>query len=287
MQLEEHADAAAFLTAAAPVLEADEARHNLMFGICSMLLDAPDTYPDARLWTVVADSVVGAALMTPPFNLAVAEPLDEGALSFAAQALHEGGVDLPGVTAAVPEADVFAAAWAELTGVRVRVRFKQGIYAARSVHAPGGVSGVARPAHPDDRDLLVDWLRAFQDEALADDSPHIDLERMVDRRLAATNGGLVLWEDESQPVSMCGFGGPTPRGIRIGPVYTPPELRRRGYAAALTAHVTQQQLDNGRDYCFLYTDLANPTSNRIYMNIGYERVCDSAEYAFEDPTSSL
>jgi len=283
MRLEEHADAAAFLMAAAPVLEADEARHNLMFGICSMLRDAPDTYPEAHLWTVVADGVVGAALVTPPFNLVVAQPLDDGALSFAAQALRERGVDLPGVTAAVPEADVFAEAWTKLTGLRARVRFKQGIYAARSVQTPGGVSGMARRARPDERDLLVAWLRAFHDEALADDSPHIDLERMVDRRLAATNAGLVLWEDESQPVSMCGFGGPTPHGIRIGPVYTPPALRRRGYAAALTAYVTQQQLESGRDYCFLYTDLANPTSNRIYMNIGYERVCDSSEYAFENP----
>jgi GNAT superfamily N-acetyltransferase len=287
MQLEEHAGAAAFLSAAAPVLEADEARHNLMFGICSTLLDAPDAYPEAHLWTVVADDVVAAALVTPPFNLVVAQPLDDEALSFVAEALHQRGVDLPGVTGAIPEADLFAAAWAKLTGLRGSVRMKQGIYAARSVQTPSGVSGAARHAHPDDRDLLVDWLQAFQDEALAPESPHVDLERMVEHRLAATTAGLVLWEDESQPVSMCGFGGRTPHGIRIGPVYTPPDLRRRGYAGALTAHVTQQQLDGGRDHCFLYTDLANPTSNRIYMNVGYERVCDSAEYAFENRTARV
>jgi predicted GNAT family acetyltransferase len=64
-------------------------------------------------------------------------------------------------------------------------------------------------------------------------------------------------------------------------VYTPPELRGRGYASALTAHVTKTLLGGGRDYCFLYADLANPTSNRIYMNIGYERVCEAADYAFD------
>ena len=77
-----------------------------------------------------------------------------------------------------------------------------------------------------------------------------------------------------------GFGGPTPNGIRIGPVYTPPELRGRGYASALTAQVSQLQLDRGKRFCFLYTDLANPTSNAIYRRIGYERVCDSRELAF-------
>jgi uncharacterized protein len=69
-------------------------------------------------------------------------------------------------------------------------------------------------------------------------------------------------------------------------VYTPPDLRGRGYGSAVTAHATQEQLAAGRDYCFLYTDLANPTSNKIYMNIGYERVCDSAEYAFGPSESS-
>jgi predicted GNAT family acetyltransferase len=89
-----------------------------------------------------------------------------------------------------------------------------------------------------------------------------------------------LWEDP-QPVSLAGFGGWTPTGVRIGPVYTPPELRRRGYASALTAELSAQLLAGGLRYCFLYTDLANPTSNRIYQAIGYELVCDSADYAFD------
>ena len=65
-------------------------------------------------------------------------------------------------------------------------------------------------------------------------------------------------------------------------MYTPPELRRRGYASALVARLTQHLLDGGRDFCFLYTDLANPTANRIYRNIGYEFVAESADYAFDE-----
>ena len=80
-----------------------------------------------------------------------------------------------------------------------------------------------------------------------------------------------------------GFGGPTPSGSRIGPVYTPPECRGRGYASNLVAGLSQMQLDAGRDYVFLFTDLANPTSNKIYVELGYERVCDSVEYGFERP----
>jgi predicted GNAT family acetyltransferase len=283
MRLETHGDATAFLAVAAPVLDADEPRHNLIYGICSTLIDSPGAYPTAYLWTIHAGEVVGAALMTPPFYLVVARPTERDALPFAARALHERAVALPGVTGAVPESDEFAQAWKALVAVSVRRRMSQGIYAACSVRLPNEVPGEPRSARRDDRDLLIEWLRAFQLEALPTDSPHGDLGDIVDRRLASSTAGFELWENGSKPVSLCGYGGRTPHGIRIGPVYTPPELRGRGYASALVAQVTKQLLDGGRDYCFLYTDLANPTSNRIYTKLGYELVCQSAEFAFDPP----
>ncbi|MDP8927425.1 MAG: GNAT family N-acetyltransferase, partial [Actinomycetota bacterium] len=76
--------------------------------------------------------------------------------------------------------------------------------------------------------------------------------------------------------------GPTPNGIRVGPVYTPPDLRNRGYASALVASLTQRELDAGRSFCFLYTDLANSTSNKIYQRIGYEPVTDISVYLFDE-----
>jgi predicted GNAT family acetyltransferase len=80
---------------------------------------------------------------------------------------------------------------------------------------------------------------------------------------------------------MAGSTGPTPHGIRIGAVYTPPEYRQRGYASACVAYLSQMMLDSGRKFCFLFTDLSNPTSNHIYQQIGYEPVCDVDNYVFE------
>ena len=79
---------------------------------------------------------------------------------------------------------------------------------------------------------------------------------------------------------MAGCTGWTPRGVRINAVYTPPQSRRRGYASACVAALSQLLLGAGRQFCFLFTDLANPTSNRIYQQIGYRAVCDVDEYAF-------
>jgi uncharacterized protein len=281
MQLEAPTGVASFLAQAEPVLAADEARHNLIYGICSSASEAPHVFPDARYWIASAEEgVVAAAIRTPPFNVVVARPLRPDALSFLATALYDDGVALPGVTGALPESEVFADAWTKSSGRTHRVRMQQGIYRARSVVLPD-VPGSARAIGADDRDLVVDWLQAFEQEALHDDMPRSDHEQWFERRLGSETSGVTLWEEDGTVVSMCGYGGATPHGIRIGPVYTPPELRGRGYGSAVTAHATKEQLDGGRDYCFLYTDLTNPTSNKIYMQIGYERVCDSAEYVFE------
>ncbi len=89
-----------------------------------------------------------------------------------------------------------------------------------------------------------------------------------------------LWIDDGVPVSMTGFGAATPNGQRVGPVYTPPDRRGRGYASNLVAQGSQAALDAGRRFLFLFTDLANPTSNKIYQAIGYEPVTDIDRYSF-------
>jgi predicted GNAT family acetyltransferase len=127
--------------------------------------------------------------------------------------------------------------------------------------------------------VLIDWFTAFAEEALGEDATVEDPARFIDHRLTAEDAGVVLWEDEAI-VSLASFGNPTPNGIRIGPVYTPPEYRRRGYASALVAELSERLLETRR-FCFLFTDLANPTANRIYEQIGYRRVCEAAEIVFE------
>jgi predicted GNAT family acetyltransferase len=275
-RLQAHHDVHAFLAAADPLLSADEARHNLIYAICSTLIETPAAYPEAYFWTVANGDTSAALLRTPPFNIVVARPLRDDALVFAAETLHAEGIEAPGVVGGLPEASAFARAWTE----EPRLRMSQGVYAAREIRVPD-VPGVMRLATMDDLDLIVAWIRDFSAEALPDDAPQGDAVEGTARRLQSERAGTALWEVDGRAVSMCGYGGSTPHGIRIGPVYTPPELRGRGYGSAVTAAASKRLLDGGRDYCFLYTDLANPTSNRIYMRIGYEFVCDSADYAFD------
>lgn len=273
-------DAATFLAEAEPLLHADEARHNLILGLAGNLRAGRITDAGARFWLVRdAGAPVAAALQTPPYNLVLARPASDDALDALAGAVS---TDIPGVVGAAPEVETFAARWTARTGMRARPNMRQGIYALDAVVAPPQPAGAAREVGPDDRELVLAWWVAFVRESLHEGAPGVEnARRAVDDRLAAPSAGFLLWEDAGQPVSLAGWGSPTPSGIRIGPVYTPPALRGRGYATALTAELSRRRLAAGRRFCFLYTDLANPTSNAIYERIGYRRVCDSAEIAFD------
>ena len=153
------------------------------------------------------------------------------------------------------------------------------IFRLTEVQTPAAVPGRLRPAEPTDRALVRDWIDAFMREALEPTAPD-DVDAMTDRWLAGRGRTLYLWED-GEVVSLAGIGSPTPHGVRVGPVYTPPDRRGHGYASALVAGISQAALDAGRRFCFLFTDLANPTSNHIYETIGYRPVRDVDMWRFE------
>ena len=284
MEVEHLSGAGAVFERIEELLLADEARHNLALGILSTARAQPDVYPELHGWVVRNDDrVVGGALRTPPHNLVLLKPAMQDALDALAGAIGAGP---PGVVGATPEVDAFADVWAERLRLEVTPVFDQRIYALRELVPPEPCPGTMRLATTADRALVLGWTGAFAREALrgGDDEGGERVARSVDARLAGVHSGIALWEVDGRPVSLAGFGGPTPNGIRIGPVYTPPPHRRRGYGSAVTAAVSQMLLDRGHRFCFLYTDLANPTSNAIYQRIGYEPVCDSRELALSPRT---
>jgi GNAT superfamily N-acetyltransferase len=268
-----------FLALAGAWMRSDAARNNLALGICGTIRAHPEVYPRFHLWAAVdADTVSGAAVMTEPYNVVVAEPASAEALDRLAEAVRGSGTPVPGVLANVPWAERFAGAWDRPT----RVVMRQGVYALETVRDVAPAPGSGRAATVADAELLRPWLRAFALEALPqhpEDAERID--RSLELRLAdaAEGGGFWLWEVEGGPVSLSGYSV-IDGGARIGPVYTPPELRGRGYASNLVAAQTRWLIERAAGPCFLYTDLANPTSNAIYERIGYRRVCDAEEVTF-------
>jgi len=161
----------------------------------------------------------------------------------------------------------------ELWGRPAEPTRRDTIWALRELVPPPTVAGRPREASDRDLELVVEWWRAVG-------APDELVRQQVEQRLSPdVEGGVTLWEVDGEPVSLCGYGSPTPNGIRLGFVYTPPEHRGRGYAAAVTADVSRRQLARGK-LCFLYTDATNATAERIYARLGYARVCESRQFAF-------
>jgi len=280
MQVDTLRDPGELLEQAQPFLMADEARHNLALGILGFARDHPDVYPELEGWIVRDDGqVAGVAVRTAPYNLILARPVDDRALEALAASISS---ELPGVVGAVPEVDGFTEAWSARYDVTATVRLEQRIYALERLLAPHPTGGASHLAGVDDRNLAIAWMREFTAEAMhGDDADAGRIERSVDARLdPASAGGIVLWEVEGEPVSLAAFGGPTPNGMRIGPVYTPPGCRGRGYASALVARRSAAARADGLR-CLLYADLANPTSNAIYRTIGFRPVAELVRYEFD------
>lgn len=282
MQLRHFDNPQQFLDYAEPFLLAREAEHNLILGLVYTLIHDPSIY--SQYYLAAAEDfgkLVLLAIRTPPHNLIISHVTDAKALTLLANDVHSiyGGI-LTGVIGTVPIGKMFADLWQITAGKPYHLNMRERIYQLSQVKPVTDIPGAFRMATPADRLLLIQWIAAFRQEAMAvvDNS---DVPQVVDRYFTSETRKMYLWEHNGEVVSMAGRGGLTPNGARIGPVYTPPEYRKQGYASACVAALSQLQIDSGRKFCFLYTDLNNPTSNHIYQAIGYEPVCDVDEYRFK------
>ncbi len=213
-----------------------------------------------------------AALRTPPWPL-LASPLGDASAEALIEQWLGADPEVPAVTAVPSAARDLAAAWARLTGGTTSVRIREAIHVLEQVRdPPRPAKGALRPARPDERDLLVAWTEEFVREAGVTGAAQAGA--IVDGSLRRE--GLLVWED-GRPASMIGVNPQVAGVVRIGPVYTPPALRRRGYAGTAVAATSRRALAAGAQQCMLFTDVTNPTSNKIYAEVGYRRTGDWEE----------
>ncbi len=276
-ELVRHAGPGDFLQRAESWLLASEAEHNLHLSLAYVRRDAGATGADVLFGTVEQDGdLVGCVIRTPPHKVLITSMPPEAAPDIVGP-VAELYDEIPAVLGQADSAVAVASAWTALKGGGWETGMQQRIYRLDQVEPVRPVPGAMRLATMDDLELLTDWGTGF-----ARDAGHAFLlareqvNRMIERQ------DLHIWQDES-PASMAVAQGATPNGCRIGYVYTPPELRGRGYASALVARLSQRMLDSGMTFCVLYTDLGNPTPNAIYQRIGYNAICDVRDIDIVSP----
>ena len=279
-EVHESDDAGPVLVLAGAYLAGDPVAHNVVLTILHERAAHPE--PGSYWWVTVSDHVVGVALQSPPGHAASITPMAADALDALVPVMARTVAGLPGVVGDAATAAGFAGRWTEVTGSGAAARDGQRLYRLASLRVPSGVSGGPRPAAPDDLELVLSWWRGLAADT-GEEPPGADGDAVVARRI--DQGEIWMWTDDDRPVSMARLSPPAAGAVRVGFVYTPPERRRRGYAAASVAALSAHGLRQGAQECLLYTQLSNPTSNGVYRRIGYQAVGEILAYRF-DPAES-
>jgi GNAT superfamily N-acetyltransferase len=266
-------DPAFVLSRAGVFLSSQPVLHNLILSLLHARVAQGDP---GRYWMAVQqDEIVGVVVQSPLTFPATLTPMEPSVATAIADAIAETGVALPGVNGEAAAAATFAGQWSERSKSAAMPFEGNRLYELLEIGEVPSVEGTLRQAEPNERSLMIVWTHAFQQEI---HEPADDTELRVDRALAT--GQLWVWDQSGKAVSMAVRRDPVHGVVRLSGVYTPPEKRKHGYAAACV-HALSKQLRDAGYRCILYADLGNPTSNSIYRRIGYRVVAEALRYRFE------
>ncbi|MFX1324058.1 MAG: GNAT family N-acetyltransferase [Promethearchaeota archaeon] len=226
------------------------------------------------------DNIRLISLRTPPYNQIISFTNDLKTIDILVDALNKQNAEVPGALGFREGVERFAKLWCDIKSVSSRVVRNERLYKLEKVEEETLGKRKFVKAKNSHENLILKWGREFMLEALPDRTPEM-IERSLEHFASdISEGRIFLLFDNDIPVSMARKAGESINGNAINAVYTPPSLRRKGYATECVAKLSKLLLEQGYKHCFLFTDLSNPTSNSIYQKIGYRPVIDVDEIHF-------
>jgi predicted GNAT family acetyltransferase len=269
--------ASEFLKLSGETLYAREAEYSLMLGLSEV--SAQQNKNTNLFYNVKSDAQdIGFCLVSD--RAVVMNEMSDEAVRALADQLFFDQVNFPGAVGPVATVESFAKIWAGITEKKFKIGMSQKIYQLNKVISAKAVGGRLIVASAEHQDLITQWVYAFSLESLPHENNSIERAKEFAVH-KIPKGEVFIWQNEAgKPVSMNAVGRPTKQGISVSAVYTRVEYRKQGFASAVVAGTSQRMLDQGKKFCVLYTDLANPTSNKIYQDIGYKEVATSVMYLF-------
>lgn len=280
-----YTDTEVFYTDVESFLAADEVTNSLILGVVSNLrrqMIPRRRHPSLMVSVSDGKKPLLVAVKAANQKLLLAGETDRELIGYLARRIAQRRTTIPALLGQSLLAFEFAQQWATLTDSEITPGLRQRLYKATQVTFPADFpNGKLITAPLEYRELLSQWVLDFQTEALPNEAGDLDSARIIIDRVMANND-LYTWQivenGTDVVVSMAAKARPTKHGIAINLVYTPPEYRRLGFASACVARLTELLLSSGWEFCTLFTDRSNKTSNHIYMRIGYVPVTDFDEY---------
>ena len=285
MEIHYYEDIKVFKDLVTPFLLQFEVENNLLFGILDRLENNINTYSDTEepIFITISknNEIKLVSIRTPPHNQLLSFTKNLDAIKFLVEELAKKKVDLPGVMGFTEGSKNFARLWAKKRKLNFDIEMHERIYLLKQVNKDKIGNNTFCLATSDEKTIILNFLEAFIKEALPKTSKE-EITRSQHRTgQAITNQKVYVLKVNDRITSMVKRAGETPNGQTINMVYTPPAHRGKGYATEVVAKVSQCILNEGKQYCFLFTDLANPTSNKIYQTVGYKPVIDIDVYRFK------
>ena len=283
MKVEFYEDINEFIELVFPFLLKNEAENNLLFMILNSIkenLNRNGDYKPSLISVTDNDEIKLVSIRTPPYNQLISFTDDLKTVDELVEEFIKKSVDLPGVLGFKVGAERFVKLWCEKKGIKSQlVRNERGYklieVAEETIGNRTFIVGIELS-----QSIILKWAEEMVLEAgLETEADQINRTlNQIEQDIKDQKMFLLL--DNNEPVSMARKAGKTPNGSLINFVYTPPHLRRNGYATECIAKLSKRLLDEGNKFCFLFTDLANLISNSIYQKIGYRPVIDLDQYKF-------
>jgi len=287
MYFTQYTDVHVFHEAVKDILMRHEAQNVIPLGNILIGMDSTDNTgwrDPANFFMATVSNQVGiilTAIKTGDKNLAIYatdNKNDPDAITCLMEGMAQAGITLPGVLAEKSLAEMFEKLYTAKHNISSKINMSQRIYELEAV-TPAIHKAAIRLAQERDMSFLPYWTEGLWGDALG--KPVNICDDAGGYNYHIQQGRLYIMEDKGIPVSMAKISRDVKNVCVIGFVYTPPYFRKKGYATACVAAVTQIALNRGFKKCVLYTDLTNPISNSIYQKIGYRPICDSLEIGFE------
>ncbi|MFX1281261.1 MAG: GNAT family N-acetyltransferase [Promethearchaeota archaeon] len=266
-----------------PFLLKNEVENSLQISILNALKINIERYGNIHpiLSTVsVDDEIKLVSFRTPPYNQVLSYTAELKTVDILIDALGKKESEIPGVVAFKEGAKRFVKLWSEINNVKAKISLNERLYKLEIVNPDTLGKHKFITATTAYENIIRQWGREFILEALPDRTPEMIEQSLGHIKEDIDEGRIVLLFDNEVPVSMARKAGKSINGNSINMVYTPPQLRKKGYATECVARLSKLLLEEGNSYCFLFTDLSNPTSNSIYQKIGYRPIMDVDEYHF-------
>lgn len=272
-------DVESFLELAKNFLLQRETEYSLQLGLCELRKSFPKNSDDYFYIAIFRDkNLIGTAVLTE--RALTISALEEPVILQLCLFLKKENINFSGVVGPAMTSEAIARISGHITNQKVQLVMGQKIYELTQVLIPQNIAGKLSLANELHQELVGQWLYEFNVESLPHEKTTLD-KTIALAKIKISKNEVYLWLDkENNPVSMNMISRPTQNGISISGVYTPKNLRKRGYASAVVSGTSQKMLESGKKFCVLYTDTANPTSNKIYQQIGFREIATSKYYMF-------